>query len=157
MKTPREVLLARHTQAEPRLDEIRRKVLAAMPTTGSESLNTAELSPRAAGRRSGGAPAWLRKAWLELIWPSRRAWAGMAALWLAVLAMNIQMKATSPTTPAQGSVPLQALVRGWEQQQRLLAELLPSGNSTASEPRAIRPPRPNPRPRSEGPVRFKAC
>ena len=79
MKTPREFLLARHAQAEPRLDEVRRNVLAALTTMSSESPSTAELSPRAASRRSGGASELLRKVWLELIWPSRRAWAEVAA------------------------------------------------------------------------------
>jgi len=119
MKTPRETLFERHRQAEPKLDAVRRKALATLPAAGS--VNDAHINTRAAFHR---APAVLRKAWLELIWPSRRAWAGMAALWLAVLAANLEMKASSTTVPAVGSAHTRELARAFEERQRLLAELL---------------------------------
>jgi hypothetical protein len=150
-------LFERHRQAEPRLDEVRRKVLAALPTSRREALKEARYSQRAASGQQGGAAAMLRKAWWELFWPSRRAWAGMAAVWLAVLAANLQLKATSPSAPAAGSARMKVLVQGFEQQRRLLAELLPPGKPAAAEPQPMPPRRPNPRPRSEGPVYFKAC
>jgi hypothetical protein len=76
MKTPREILLERHRRAEPGLDEVRRKALVVV--VASSSAETSETV------RDPGGPilAALRKAWMELIWPSRRAWAGLAVLWL---------------------------------------------------------------------------
>ncbi|HWW02536.1 MAG TPA: hypothetical protein VNZ64_22755 [Candidatus Acidoferrum sp.] len=151
MKTPREALFERHRQVEPRLDAVRQKVLAALPASGSADA----LQPCRGERWS--IQTTLKKAWFELIWPSRRAWAGMAALWLAVLAVNLEMKATSSRVLAGGSAAAQEIVQAVEQQRRLLAELLPPGKPSAGEPRSVEAPRANPRPRSEGPVPFKAC
>src|SRR5260221_7112189 len=110
MKTPREILFERHHQAGPGLDAVRQKALDALP------------APEDITRAHPGAV--LKKVWLELIWPSRRAWAGMAALWLAVLAANLEMKATSLAVPATRSAAGRELVRAFEEQRRLLAELL---------------------------------
>ena len=146
MKTPREILFERHRQAEPKLDAVRRKVLAALPASGSADA----LQPR----RSEGLliQAVLRRAWLELIWPSRRAWAGMAALWLGLLAANLEMKAAFGPAPAVRPAPAREMMLAVEEQRRLLAELLqPAG------PPTVQVPRPNPRPRSERPALSKAC
>lgn len=145
MKTPREILFDRHRAADPRLDTVRRNVLAALPAAGS-----AEALPPS---RNGWQliRAMLRNVWLELIWPSRRAWAGMAALWLAVLATNLQMKVTSPAVPAARSQHSRELVRAFAEQRRLLAELLPPVNSPP-----VASARPNARPRSERPTLYKA-
>ncbi|HWI55641.1 MAG TPA: hypothetical protein VNZ22_00340 [Bacillota bacterium] len=146
MKTPREILFQRHRQAVPKLDAVRRQALAELAAQG-----TAHALPpsRSAGQSLG---AVLRNAWLELIWPSRRAWAGMAALWLAVLAANLEMKASSQTAPAARSAPAREVVQAFGEQQRLLAELL-----QPVPPPAIQAPRPSARPRSERPIPFKAC
>lgn len=88
---------------------------------------------------------------MELIWPSRRAWAGMAGLWLGLLAANLEMNATSPRVPAVRYAYNHELVRAFEEQQRLLAELLPP----VSQPPPA-PARPNARPRSERSTLFKA-
>ena len=89
MKTPREVLLERHREAGPRLDEVRRKALAALQT--ARSAEKLELDRQAEGFKSriawrinGGVARWVpamaRKIWMELIWPSRRAWRANSSL-----------------------------------------------------------------------------
>lgn len=139
MKTPREILFERHRQAEPKLDAVRRKALAALPVAGS--VNNAHFNTRAAFHP---ARAVLRKTWLELIWPSRRVWAGMAVIWLGVLAANLEMKATSTTVPAVQSAHTRELAWAFEERQRLLAELLvPVSPPPAAAARF------NPGPRSE--------
>jgi hypothetical protein len=144
VKTPREILFERHRRTEPRLDEVRRQVLAALPASrGAYS---------ALSRLQVGAPSVLRKAWLELIWPSRRAWAGMAGLWLAVAAANLGMRATSPVAPGVRRAAFREVAQAFEEQRRLLAELLPPAKPPATEP-----VRSSPRPRSERTVTFKAC
>lgn len=153
MKTPREILFERHRQVEPKLDAVRRKVLATLPMGEASMESRFETS----GSRQGvysfhRAVGVLRKAWLELIWPSRRAWAGMAALWLVVLAANLEMKATSTTAPAVQSAHTRELVRAFEEQQRLLAELLLPVN-----PPSAAPARSDPGPRSEQRTLFKAA
>lgn len=153
MKTPREILFQRHRQVEPKLDAVRRKALAMLPMS-EESIGTRlEIS----GSRQGvysfhRAVGVLRKAWLELIWPSRRMWAGMAALWLVVLAANLEMKATSTTVPAVRSAHTRELARAFQEQQRLLAELLLPVN-----PPSAAPARSAPGPRSEQMTLFKAA
>lgn len=146
MKTPREILFERHRQAEPKLDAVRLKALATLPAAGS--VNNAHFNTRAAVHR---ARAVLRKAWLELILPSRRAWAGMAVLWLAVLAANLEMNAKSTTVPAVRSAHTGELARAFEEQHRLLTELLLPVNPP---PAAV--VRSNPGPRSERLTLFQA-
>jgi len=160
MKTPREILFERHREAGPRLDAIRRKALAALQT--EVSAEKLELDREAEGfecrmewgivRSARWVPAAVSKMWLELIWPARRAWTGMAAVWLGVVATNLEMKATSPAAPAVGSTHSRELVQAVEEQRRLLAELL-----TPAEPPPVRIPRPSPPPRSEAGVLFKGC
>jgi hypothetical protein len=144
MKTPREILLARHSQIEPKLDAIRQQALAALPRV--KEVEETQVS-RSEGFSSGSV---LRKVWLELIWPSRRAWAGMATLWVAVLAVNLAMKANSPAGTVVRSAPAREVVRAFAEQQRLLTELLPP-----TEPAPLQPPQRSERPRSERPTTFK--
>lgn len=141
MKTPREILFERHRQAEPRLDEVRRQALAELTAASRED-----------GLRRSRSERLLKKIWLELIWPSRRAWAGMAALWLALLAANFGMKATAASSTAGRSAHRGELVQALEEQRRLLAELLP-----ISKPPPVEPPRPGSRPRSQRVALFKNC
>ena len=146
MKTPRDILFAHHRHAEPKLDAIRRKALATLPASGSA------VAPQPG--RSEGLLLWavLRKAWRELVWPSRRAWAGMAALWLAMLAANLELKSTFPAEPAVRSAPFREVMQSFEEQRRLLAELLP-----AAQPPPVGIPRPRAQPRSDRSAVVKAC
>ncbi len=141
MKTPRELLFARHSQAEPKLDQLRLKALAAI-----------ESKPEVAARNHLSFGQVLTQAWLELVWPSRRIWAGLAAIWLAVLAANLQMKSASTLSPGAGSAPTGLWVQAIAEQRRWLAELLPPA---PAPPVQTRPPAA--RPRSERHVHFKAC
>jgi hypothetical protein len=153
MKTLREVLLERYRQAEPRLDEVRRRALAELTQAGSTEALGRSCSEGLLKRRVDDAECGiLKKIWLELIWPSRGAWAGMAALWLGLLAANFGMKATATTSTAARSAHRGELVQAIEEQRRLLAELLP-----ATKPQPAEPPRPGSRPRSQRVVPFKNC
>jgi hypothetical protein len=146
MKTPRQILFERHRQAESKLDAIRQEALSALTTQArDEGLRT--------GLKEG---FWfgtmLRKAWLELIWPSRGAWAALAALWLAIGATNLEMKSEARTVPVVRSEPVGEMVNRFKEQERLLAELLQPFN-----PSAGKPARPMPRPRSEWWMPYKSC
>ena len=145
MKRPREVLLERHRDARRSLDAVRRNALAALPAPGGAN------RPQP-GRREGPLMRAVFKAWRELIWPSRRAWAGMAALWLAVLAANVEMRAASGPAPGVRSAPAREVARALAEQRRLLAELL----SPVSPP-PVEAARPGPRPRSERSSTLKVC
>ena len=92
MKTPREVLLQRHQSAEGKLDLIRESVV-------SKTVST--VTGAKAGQGEGRRPSVTRivlTAWQELIWPSRYAWGGMAAVWLALFGLNREFKAPSHHT-----------------------------------------------------------
>src|SRR5262249_24505348 len=100
-----------------------------------------------------GTPAVLRKAWLELIWPSRRSWAGLAAIWLAVLGGNLQMKTPTASHSAQlVQFAPRVMVQALEDRWRVLAELLPP-----SRPRPTAVTRPKAGQRSERPSILKPC
>jgi hypothetical protein len=133
MKTPREILFERHRSAEPKLDDLRNQVLAAL-----SERRKAEAFPGSRPQSPIGAA--LKSLWSELIWPSRRAWAGLGAIWAVVLALNLEMKAESPALPAVRSARAGQVVQAFAEQRRVLAELLPPANSQIQAPSESRAP-----------------
>jgi hypothetical protein len=146
MKTPREILLERHRNAEPRLDEVRRKALAAVASSSSAEASETARDP------GGLIQLALMKAWMELIWPSRQAWAGIAALWLVVGAANLEMKDPVRGVPAARPAPVRDLAQGLEEQRRLLSELLQTPKTGLAERQPA-----TPKPRSERPLTLRPC
>ena len=104
MKTPREILLEQHRSAAPKLDAIRNEVL------------------NAERRGAEAHPNWLVLCWRELIWPSRRIWTGLAAVWVLILAANISLREHSPAIVKSGSP--SEMMMTLKDQQKILAELL---------------------------------
>ena len=72
MKTPRELLLARHAAAQPRLDALRKTVLAELPAAGA----------------SVPARSWRTTLWEQLVVAGRPAWIGLAAAWTLIVVLN---------------------------------------------------------------------
>ena len=133
MKTPREILLERHQAAAPKLDAIRQSVVAE------------ELNNQAAKTQSGLAffasscLCCSNTLWRNLIWPSRRIWAGLAAIWILIFVANISMRDHSQITMAKSS-PTPEMIMAWRQQERLLTELIgPTEARAAVPPRTILP------------------
>lgn len=102
MKTPREILLREHRGASPKLDAIRAEVLA--------GINQPQ-PPRTA-------------LWRDWLWPCPRVWAGLAAVWLVILLMNLAAgnvpshRATAPLAFSR-----QQLLEA-KRQQQMLAKLI---------------------------------
>jgi len=81
--------------------------------------------------------------WSELIVPSRRIWAGLAAIWILIIAANISFRQQSPAisknSPAGGMM-------AFREQQKLLNDLFAdrSGSFDADKPKVF-----SPKPRTE--------
>lgn len=84
--------------------------------------------------------------WLSaLLWPSPKAWAGLAAAWLVLLTLNHSLVTSNAPTTSVVSMSKETLMIGREE-QRLLAELIGPATDSATADR----PKPGvPKPRSE--------
>ncbi len=143
MKTPREILLQRHQAAVPKLDAIRREVV--------RELNNQEIKKQSP---PSSFVTWFlgcsNQIWLELIWPSRRIWAGLAATWILIFAFNLSQRDPSELMARKSPPPSPEMLLTFPQQERLLAELMGPNESQAAEP-----PKPFlPQPRSEGRIEI---
>lgn len=99
----------------------------------------------AAAAREPLVKGFCRNVWRELIWPYRRAWLGLAAVWLALLAVNARL--SDPQLAGAGSTSAAAMMQSWEEQTRVLAELTQPGLADAPVNIPAAPSNP-PRPRS---------
>jgi hypothetical protein len=123
MKTPREILLARHQAAQPRLDALRRELVAEMKPPVSARLNIVALGA-------------------ELFRLPRPALVGLGLVWGVIVLLNVVAPETSSPAPAPATMARlpDATREELRAQRRLFSELV----GTAAEP-----PRFVPRPRGE--------
>ena len=112
MKTPREVLLERHRAAETKLNALR------------ENVRVSAFPPADAPARQ---PFPVRAAftlWRELVLPCRRVWAGLAAVWFAILLLNY-CDGGSPKMPAgQTAASAPEVLMVLREQKQIVAELI---------------------------------
>jgi hypothetical protein len=78
----------------------------------------------------------------ELFWPSRHIWAGLAAVWVLILAANVSMRANSQTVVSQYS-PTPEMISSFRQQEKILAELIGPNEPRAARPPKVLPPQPS--------------
>jgi len=139
MKTPGDILFARHQAAAPKLDAIRREIV--------QELNNQETKEQS---RPHNFVAWFlccsNKLWLELVWPCRRIWTGLAAVWILIFVFNFSQRDPAELMARKSPPPSPEMILTFPEQQRLLAELTGPNESQAVEP----PKRFLPQPRSEG-------
>ncbi|HXF09918.1 MAG TPA: hypothetical protein VN625_03975 [Desulfuromonadaceae bacterium] len=120
MKTPRDILLQRHESAQPKLDAIRQQVLNSKVTTEqSGRLNFVSLFL-----------GCLKNVWNELVLPSRRIWAGLAACWMLLGLVNLSMGHRSHVQVAAATP---EMFQAYRQQERLLAELIGPNESRIAD------------------------
>jgi len=87
-----------------------------------------------------------RNLWLELIWPYRRGWIGLAAVWVALLAVNARLPNHPMRMAGASSSSGGASIELWEE-TRVLAELTQPGIAISAPMKApaaapANPPRP---------------
>ena len=132
MKTPREILLARHRSAEPQLAAMRRRIL----TPAEES-----------HRGQKPSLARLAESCCDFFRIPRPAWAALGAAWALIIALNIASSDTPNVNPGVASATTKRspeMLQALREQKRLFAELV--GSLSAPDAEA---PRFVPRPRSE--------
>ena len=142
MKTPRDILFARHQTAAPKLDAIRREVLNA---------EFRERRRAAVPKFSAADTATLPiLVWRELIFPCRRIWMGLATVWVLLFIVNFSQHDGSQTIIAK-SAPTPEMMMTFRDQQKLLNELFADRSLPveAERPRIF-----SPKPRTET-MRFE--
>ena len=149
MKTPRELLLARHKAAEPKLDGIRRSALKEAFGLRREAERHAAFAlesqvPKAVSSLRFATA--IQILWRELIWPCRRTWAGLAVAWIAIAVFNLSHPGNQQTIMAKSSTPPADMRLVMQEQRRVLAEIIgPGFSQSPAEP----PRRPSNQPRSQ--------
>ena len=79
-----------------------------------------------------------------LLWPHPQAWAGLAAVWILIFAVDFSTRDTARVVAEKAAPPSPEVIVELKQQQRMLAELI-----GASQAREVEAPRFLPLPRSE--------
>ena len=136
MKTPREILLARHKAAAPKLDQLRRNVISELNHEGNKE-------PTFVTWFLGSSQNF----WRELILPRPRAWVGVAALWILIFTLKLSTQDTSPVAAKKTALSPEVFAE-LKQQKAFFGELaglppLPEGNPPkvfSPRPRSARSP-----------------
>jgi len=139
MKTPRDILFARHQAAQPKLDAIRQSTVAAV-------CDHQAVEDAAPGRRSQTAATTIfQTVWWELILPCRRIWTGLATVWILLFILNVSQRDNLSSVTGK-PVRSGGAVMTLQAQQRWMNELL-ADRSVPVE--ADRPRNFSPKPRTE--------
>lgn len=141
MKTPREILLARHRAIEPKLDDIREDVIG--------KLNNED--PKTQSFSGALASCFLNcpeTIWRELIWPARWIWTGLATVWILILAANFSMQ-SRPEIRMAKTPPSADMIMAFHQQEQLLSELIGANDPPAAQAPKTHSPRPASQRRTE--------
>ena len=76
-----------------------------------------------------------QQSWLSaLLWPNPQAWAGLAAVWFLIFAVDFSVRDKSPALSEKSSPPSPEVIVELRQQQQLLAELIGPRETHAIEP-----------------------
>jgi hypothetical protein len=126
MKTPRDILFARHQAVAPKLDAIRREVVAVAADVNRRKQPVRELTFAATLANA------IRLSFLELVWPCRRTWAGLAAVWIALFIFNVSQRDKVELAARKLPPPSPEAILAWRQQERLLAELIGSSGTSGT-------------------------
>jgi hypothetical protein len=129
--------------------KLQRQPLRQVPAAWREEILTAAESAAATRHPSPVTrPSWLstfNSQLSTLLWPHPKAWAGLTAIWILILAVDFSLRDKSPVMAEKSAPPSPEVVVELRQQQRLLAELIgPRDTSDADRSKSFVP-----QPRSE--------
>jgi hypothetical protein len=130
--------MKRDDQFEKRLH---RQAMREIPSTWREEILS--VAEQAAASRHSSPVTRHSSWWRELFWPCPQAWAGLAAAWVLILALNAATREPVQVATAQSTPPAREVLMALKERRRLLAEL-------AGSPEQVEPQKPAaPRPRSQ--------
>jgi len=113
-------------------NQLQRQPLRAAPSGWREEIlrgASGTLAPRAA---SPHVLPW----WHEWLWPSPQAWAGLAAVWLVILGLNVTTASRSTDMAKQSPKPSPEVETTLAAQRRELARLLDNFSEPTPAPKA---------------------
>jgi hypothetical protein len=110
----------------------------------AEILAAADASWRTKSDRKLTFAAALKLRLHGIFWPAPVAWAGLAMIWIFILAVDFSMRDKSGMVAEKVSAPSPEVVAELQKQKLLLAQLIGSGDEREAEP-----PKFSPRPRTE--------
>ena len=139
MKTPREILLEQHRSAAPKLDTIRREAVKAAADVNRRKQPVCQLTFAAALANA------IRLSFLELIWPCRRIWSGLATAWVLIFIVNFSQRDNVSSVTGK-TVRSGEMIMSLQARQRWENELFAD---RSSPPDADRPRNFAPKPRTE--------
>jgi hypothetical protein len=77
-----------------------------------------------------------------IFWPHPKAWAGLAAVWVLIFAVNFSMRDTSPRMAEKSAPPSPEVIVELKKQQRLFAELMGSAQPVDADRQKTFAPKP---------------
>jgi hypothetical protein len=137
MRTPRDILFARHQNAVPKLDAIRQSTVTAVCDRRTSANDAHER------RSQTAATTALQTLWRELIFPCRRIWAGLAAAWIVIFVFNFSQRDPSELMARKTPPPSPEMILSYRQQEKILAELIGQNEPRVGELPKTFSPRPS--------------
>jgi len=137
MRTPREILFDRHENTAPKLDAIRREIVNVAADVNRRKQPAREFTFAAALAKAITIP------FQELVWPCRRIWIGLAAVWILIFIFNFSQHDKSEMMARKTPPPSPEMILAFRQQERLLAELIGPDVTRVAEPPKTFSPRPS--------------
>ena len=77
-----------------------------------------------------------------ILWPHPKAWAGLAAVWFLIFAVDFSVRDKSPVMAEKAAPPSPEVIVELKQQQRMLAELIGANQARDAEPPRLFLPQP---------------
>jgi len=125
---------------------LKRQPLRQLPADWREGILAAAKAVEPADHRSRTAhPSFLstlNHQLSTLLWPHPKAWAGLAAVWIVIVTMNMSMRESAPAVMAKKASPPSSEMMAELKQQRLMyAQLIGGGDQPADRPKFFPMPR----------------